>query len=50
MCPIQELFFLNSDFVRKQAEFLNQRLSGAGAEKDKIKRGLPNIVWPASQC
>jgi len=35
--PIQELFFLNSDFVRKQAEFLNQTLSGTGSEKDKIK-------------
>ena len=35
--PIQELFFLNSDFVRKQSEFLIERLRGAGSEQDKIK-------------
>jgi hypothetical protein len=35
--PIQQLFFLNSNFVRTQAEFLAQRVAGASSERDKIE-------------
>ncbi len=35
--PAQQLFFLNSDFVRLQAESLAERLASHGAQPEKIK-------------
>jgi len=36
--PVQQLFFLNSQFVRAQAAFLSKRLDGAGSDQQKINR------------
>jgi uncharacterized protein DUF1553 len=39
--PLQQLFFLNSDFVRTQAEALSQRIGSSSSDREKIQRIYP---------
>jgi hypothetical protein len=38
--PQQRLFFLNNEFVHKQAELLAERVRGAGSEEAQVKKAF----------
>ena len=40
--PLQQLFFLNSGFVRRQAEALSQRIGNESVRDGKIRSTVPN--------